>query len=137
MINEDGEGSTIELTFSVAKDVHAWIANFELYQVAISDNKNLNQVLLAYWYQQAKLTVLGTNKVSVVPDNDSDSFYKLLYDNIIFPSAVCAYENFVLFPKADGEVKTGYTKSYKAAYFPQNPMYNIIGLYNIQNTSIT
>jgi hypothetical protein len=75
--------------------------------------------------------------VSIVPDNDSDPFYKLLYDNIIFPSAVCAYENFTLFPMVDGGVKSGFTKSYKAAYFPPNPIYNIIGLYNIQNTSIT
>lgn len=136
MINEDGTGSPIDVTFSVTKDVHAWITNFALYQVDMSNNKNLNQVLLAYWYQQAKSTVLGTG-VSIVPDNDSDPFYKLLYDNIIFPSAVCAYENFTLFPNVDGGVKPGFTKSYKAAYFPQNPMYNIIGLYNIQNTSIT
>jgi hypothetical protein len=51
MINEDWAGNQIDVTFSVTKDVHAWITNFALYQVDMSNNKNLNQVLLAYWYQ--------------------------------------------------------------------------------------
>jgi hypothetical protein len=70
----------------------------------------------------------------------------VLYDNIIFPSAICVYEDWSIFTGLNDEDIPGYTKRYKSMYLPQvikeingkycniGSVYSIIGCYNIQNT---
>ena len=127
----------LKLQFSVQGEGEIVMSECKLYKVDIDNNKNLNQVLLKYWYDQARLSELGNAPFEIVPDNDSDSFYHLLYSNIVFPSAVCAYENFRLFPDKDGRTKFGFTKQYSTVYLPKNPIYDIIGVYDIKNMQIT
>lgn len=132
LINSLNSEYEIDVEFSIPNTGgKAHMADFKLYSVDMSDNTNLNQVLLNHWYQQNKTI---NQKYAFIPDEKSNN---LLYDNIIFPSAVCAYENFTLFAGANGDEVENFTKVYQAVYFPTNPIYNIIGMYDIKNTVIT
>jgi hypothetical protein len=71
-----------------------------------------------------------------------------VYNNIIFPSAICVYEKFSLLQKPvylDKDNK--YRKDYLSLYLPNKvtadgddnaaSIYSIIGMYNIQDVKIT
>lgn len=120
------------------------VSNFGLFKVQMEDPTNVNQVLLKWWYDTASMfnDFKNASKPILISDaypegTDAYKFVHTLYDNIIFPSAICAYDNFTLFAKTDGTQVDGYTKHYKSLYFPENPIYNIVGKYNISDMTIT
>jgi hypothetical protein len=115
----------------------AKIGNFALYKVLTNNKSNLNQIMVDWWYTVAAKQNWGTSATPIIIPESSQDYYHILYDNIIFPSAVCAYEDFTLFTTTDNKVKPGYTNHYKSLYFPKDPIYNIIGRYNIKNMYIS
>lgn len=131
------DGVQLSITVKNPENSKIIIGNFALYKVDIDDQNSLNSMVLKTWcstYQTDKDVICIQEDVTEV------------YNNIIFPSAICVYEKFSLLQKPvyhDDDNK--YRKDYLSLYLPNKAtkggnaasIYSIIGMYNIQDVKIT
>lgn len=134
---EDEADAQLSITIKNPEDSKIIVGNFALYKVDIDDQKSLNSMVLKTWCS----TYQADKNVKYIPETEVG-----VYNNIIFPSAICVYEKFSLLQKPvylDDNNK--YRKDYLSLYLPNKvteggnaaSIYSIIGMYNIQDVKIT
>lgn len=130
--------SAYDITFFSTDLNGLTMSTVEVFKVDMTNTKNLNQIMLKWWYDYyfCGYALNGrTTPLFYFPDtpatNTDSQYIKILCDNIIFPSAVCAYDDFTIF-----ETSKNMERKYYYAYFPSDIIYEIVGWYPSSDTNI-
>lgn len=111
-----------------------YLRSVGLYKIATTDTKNINQVIMSQMEKVVRQKATQDKQAIVVinPAYDENVF-NIVYNNIIFPSAFCVFENFTLFSNAEDQGK----KEYQFVYLPEDPKLHVEAVYSIDSVNIT
>ena len=113
-----------------------YLRSVGLYKIVTTDTKNINQVIMSQMEKVVSQKATQDKQAIVVirPAYDENVF-NIVYNNIIFPSAFCVFENFTLFSNAT-EKNEG-KKEYQFVYLPEDPKLHVEAVYSIDSVNIT
>ena len=113
-----------------------YLRSVGLYKIATTDTKNINQVIMSQMEKAVSQKATQDKQAIVVihPAYD-ENIFNIVYNNIIFPSAFCVFENFTLFSNAT-EKNEG-KKEYQFVYLPEDPKLHVEAVYSIDSVNIT
>lgn len=112
-----------------------YLRSVGLYKIATTDTKNINQVIMSQIEKVVRQKAISDKStiVAINPEYDQDVF-NIVYNNIIFPSAFCVFENFTLF--SNTEENKG-KKEYQFVYLPEDPKFHVEAVYSVDSVNIT